>query len=57
MLKRKEMKNVDCNVYLGYKITLGRENQTIEINRRKRLVWASARKLSTLKNKNILLRI
>lgn len=52
----KEIGNLKSYVYLGHKITLRTENQTTEINRRRRLAWASFEKLrTTLKNKNILL--
>lgn len=54
--KNKYIENMNSYLYLGHKITLGRGNETIEINRRKRLAWASFGKLSsTLKNKNLLL--
>jgi len=34
------------NVYLGHTIKTGKENQTAEIKRRKRLSWAAFGKLS-----------
>lgn len=46
--------NVPNYIYLAHTRPLDKENQTIEINRRKRLAWTAFSKLkNSLKNKTI----